>query len=299
MPKVTKAVIPAAGLGTRFLPATKSQPKEMLPIVDTPVMQYVVEEAAMAGLEDILIITGRGKRSIEDHFDYHPELEERLERSAKNGLLSQLREIAAMANLFYIRQKETKGLGHAILHARPHVGDQPFCVLLGDTLFAGAETGCSERLLQAYQQLSKPVIAVERVDKEKTDRYGIIDGEEIEPGLFRLRGLVEKPLPAEAPSDLAVAGRYVLTPDVFDRIEGAERQRDGEIGLTPALNDMARDGEVYAQLYDGKRYDIGNRLDYVLTTIEFALARADIGEQVREHIKSLAEQWDRAGEKSQ
>ncbi len=287
MKPVVKAVIPAAGMGTRFLPATKSQPKEMLPIVDTPVMQYVVEEAASAGLQDILIITGRGKRSIEDHFDHNPELEEQLMRKKDERQLLHMRGIADMAELFYIRQKNPRGLGHALLHARRHVDDEAFVVLLGDTLMWGAGDSCTQQLVDAYKKLNKPVIAVERVDPDKTGRYGIIEGVEVEPGLFRLKQLIEKPAPDEAPSNLAIAGRYLLQPSIFDAIETAERQRDGEIGLTPALNKLAQEDEVYAMLFEGKRYDIGNRLDYVLTTIEYALRREDIGPAVRQHIEQL------------
>lgn len=290
MPKmkpVIKAVIPAAGMGTRFLPVTKSQPKEMLPIVDTPVMQYVVEEAVSAGLQDVLIITGRGKRSIEDHFDYNPELEVLLERKEKGQLLTVMRGIADMADLYYIRQKNPRGLGHALMHARRHVDDEPFVVLLGDTLMWGPDDSCTQQLVKAYQKLRKPVIAVEKVDHDKVGRYGIIEGEEVEPGLFRLKRLIEKPDPDETPSDLAIAGRYLLEPSVFEAIAQAERQRDGEIGLTPALNQMARDGEVYAMLFNGKRYDIGNRVDYVLTTIEYALRRPDIGPAIRQYLRSL------------
>jgi UTP--glucose-1-phosphate uridylyltransferase len=287
MRQICKAIIPAAGLGTRFLPATKSQPKEMLPIVDTPVMQYVVEEAVNSGLEDILIITGRGKRSIGDHFDYHPELEGMLERAEKDTLLSQVREIADMADLYYVRQKEAKGLGDAILHARRHIDDEPFVVLLGDTLMSGQGAPCTRQLIEAYERLGKPIIALERVDREKVGRYGIIDGEETEPGIFRLRSLIEKPSVEEAPSDLAIAGRYLLPPKIFDLIEQSEPQRDGEIGLTPALNRLAREGELFGLLYDGKRYDIGNRLDYVLTIIDYALRRDDIGPQVRAYLAGL------------
>ncbi len=289
MSSVTKAIIPAAGKGTRFLPATKSQPKEMLPIVDTPVMQYVVEEAVDSGLEDILIVTGRDKRSIEDHFDYHPELEGVLEKAEKSALRDQVREIADLANLFFIRQKEVLGLGDALLTGRRHIGSEPCAVLLGDTIMAnGGGEPCSKQLISVFEKTGKPVIAVEKVDPSKTGRYGIIDGEEIEPGLFKLRSLIEKPEPEEAPSNLAIAGRYILTPDIFDLIETAERQRDGEIGLTPALNQMAERGELYALLFDGKRYDIGNRLDFVLTNIDFALRRADIGADVREYIRRIA-----------
>jgi len=290
MQTVNKAVIPAAGLGTRFLPATKSQPKEMLPIVDTPVMQYVVEEAVESGLQDILIITGRGKRSIEDHFDFHPELEETLLRNGKAQLLSQVREIADMANLHYIRQKQALGLGHAIAHARRHVGRSPFAVLLGDTLMAGGPEPCTLQLVKAFERLGKPIIAVERVARDKVGRYGIIEGQEVEPGVFRLRRLIEKPSVEEAPSELAIAGRYVLTAEIFDHIEQAGRQRDGEIGLTPALSRMAEHSELYALLFHGKRYDIGNRLDYILTTIEFALRRQDLGPAVRACIFDLARQ---------
>jgi len=284
---LTKAVIPAAGMGTRFLPATKSQPKEMLPIVDTPVMQYVVEEAVSAGLDDVLIITGRGKRSIEDHFDYNPELEVLLERKDKAQLLDVIRGIADMADLHYIRQKNPRGLGHALLHAQRHVDDEPFVVLLGDTLMWGPGDSCTRQLVEAYNRLRRPLVAVERVDPDKTGRYGIIEGEEVEPGLYRLKRLIEKPDPDEAPSTLAIAGRYLLEPSIFDAINRAERQRDGEIGLTPGLNHLAQQGEVYAMLFDGRRYDIGNRLDYVTTTVEFALRRQDIGPALREHLRHL------------
>jgi UTP--glucose-1-phosphate uridylyltransferase len=292
MSSVMKAIIPAAGKGTRFLPATKSQPKEMLPIVDTPVMQYVVEEAVASGLEDILIVTGRDKRSIEDHFDYHPELEGALQKAEKNSLWHQVREIADLANLYFIRQKQALGLGDALLTGRQHIGAEPFAVLLGDTIMAngGAGEPCSKQLISAFERIRKPIIAVEKVDPAKTGRYGIIDGEEVQPGLFKLRSLIEKPAPEEAPSNLAIAGRYVLTPDIFDYIETAERQRDGEIGLTPALNHMADRGELYALLFTGKRFDIGNRLDFVLTTIEFAIRRPDIGAEVREHIERIAQE---------
>jgi UTP--glucose-1-phosphate uridylyltransferase len=285
---ITKAVIPAAGRGTRFLPATKAQPKEMLPIIDTPVIQFVVEEAVQAGIEDVLIITGREKRAIGDHFDRSSALEHHLEERNEFALLRQIRNISELVRLFAVRQKEQRGLGDAILYAQPHVNEEPFAVLLGDTIVESANNRpVTQQLIHLFAQVRTTILAVEEVPHDKVGRYGIIDGEEIEPGLFRLNRLVEKPSPDEAPSNLAIAGRYVLTPRIFDYISHTDPGKSGEIQLTDALNDMAGREQVHAWRMEGRRYDIGNRLDYLKTTVEFALRREDLAEPFRKFLKDI------------
>ncbi len=288
MPVVTKAVIPSAGRGTRFLPATKAQPKEMLPIVDTPTIQFVVEEAVASGIRDILIITGKDKRSIEDHFDRSVDLEMHLERSNKQDDLHDIRKLAELANIHYIRQGSQKGLGHAILRARDHVGNEPFCVLLGDTII-DAPTPCTSQLLKAFADLDGPVIGLAKVAKEKVSRYGIISGEEIAPRTYSLSDLVEKPSIEQAPSDLAVGGRYVLTPDIFDYLAKTKPGKNDEIQLTDALRLQCRDRAMYGYNYEGVRYDIGNRVDYVLTQIEFALRRPDLKEGLAPYLRKIVD----------
>jgi len=285
---ISKAVIPAAGLGTRFLPATKAQPKEMLPIIDTPVIQFVVEEAVRSGIEDVLIIIGRTKRAINDHFDRSFELEQYLEEREKPELLRQIRDISELVRLFSVRQREQRGLGDAILYAQQHVNSEPFAVLLGDTIVESAnDKPVTQQLMHLYTQLRAPIIAVEEVPHDKVSRYGVIAGTEIESGLFRLERLVEKPSPDEAPTNLAIAGRYILTPSIFGYLEHTSPGKLGEIQLTDALNAMASQEQVFAWRMSGRRYDIGNRLDYLKTTVEFALRRPDLAEPFREFLEEI------------
>jgi len=279
-----KAVIPAAGLGTRFLPATKAQPKEMLPVYDKPTIQYVIEEAVESGVDDILIITGKGKRSIEDHFDRSFELEYILQEKGKFEFLEEVKTITDLADIHFIRQKKQKGLGDAIHWAKKHVGNEPFVVMLGDTITKGT-VPCTKQLIDIYVKYGKSAIAVEEVPNEKVERYGIIDGDEIEKGVYKINRLVEKPPLAEAPSNLAIMGRYVLTPDIFNHIENTEPGVGGEIQLTDALSKL--DG-IYGQVFDGKSYDIGNRLDWLKTSLEFAMddpnAKDDLLAFIKEKI---------------
>lgn len=288
MKPVRKAVIPAAGLGTRFLPATKAQPKEMLPIVDTPIIQYVVEEAVAAGIEDILIITGRGKRAIEDHFDRSIELESFLAKGDKEALLEQIRSIAEMVNVHFIRQKEALGLGHAILQARQHVGDEPFAVLLGDEIFTGAEP-CLGELIGQFQANGGSVIAVRPVPREQVRRYGVIDPVAAAGNgpLYRVRRLVEKPEPEEAPSNLSVVGRYVIEPEVFAVLADLPPGKNGEIQLTDALDILCRTRSVFGYETRAKRYDVGDKLGYIQATVEYALARRDLGPALASYLQAL------------
>ncbi len=276
MGAITKAVIPAAGRGTRFLPATKAQPKEMLPIVDTPTIQYVVEEAVACGITDILIITGKDKRSIEDHFDRSIELEMCLEKGNRQQVVKDLRRISEMANIHYVRQAEQKGLGDAILHARYHVDNEPFVVLLGDAVVYSEGRPCIGQLVDCFDKVGGPVIGLEKVPKEKVSRYGIMDGQKIGPRTFVLSDLVEKPSIEEAPSAYAVGGRYLLTPDIFKYLETTKPGKNGEIQLTDALRRQLGERPVFGYQYEGLRYDIGNRLDYLMTQVEFGLRREDL-----------------------
>lgn len=262
-----KAVIPAAGFGTRFLPATKAQPKEMLPVFDKPTIQYVIEEAVASGIDDILIVTGKNKRSIEDHFDKSFELEYTLEQAGKTKYLKQVRDITDLADICYIRQKEQKGLGDAIYCAKKHVGDEPFAVMLGDTITKG-NTPCTKQLIDIYNKYNASAISLEKVPMEKVERYGIIKGHEIENDVYKIDELVEKPPVDQAPSNLAIMGRYVLTPDIFDKIKETGAGVGGEIQLTDAL---AKLDNIYGNTFEGKTYDIGNRLEWLKTSIEFAM----------------------------
>lgn len=279
-----KAVIPAAGLGTRFLPATKAQPKEMLPVYDKPTIQYVVEEAVESGVDDILIITGKGKRPIEDHFDRSFELEHHLKTKGKEDYLKEVEYISNLADIHFIRQKKQKGLGDAIYCAKKHVGDEPFVVMLGDTITKG-ESPCTKQLIDVYEKYGKSAIAVEEVPEEKIERYGIIGGNEVEPGVIDINQLVEKPPRSVAPSNLAIMGRYFLTPDIFDHIENVEPGYGGEIQLTDALAKL--DG-IYGKVFVGDSYDIGNRVDWLKTSLKFAMedenSRADILEFIQNDI---------------
>jgi len=283
---ISKAVIPAAGMGTRFLPATKAQPKEMLPIIDTPVIQFVVEEAVHSGIEDVLVIIGRSKRAIGDHFDRSFELEQFLEERGNHELLHQIRDISELVRLFSIRQKEQRGLGDAILCAQQHVNSESFAVLLGDTIVESASgVPVTKQLMQVHAEVGATLVAVEEVAPDKVSRYGIIAGKEVGKGLFRLDRLIEKPSPEEAPSHLAIAGRYILTAKIFGYLERTPPGKMGEIQLTDALNVMASQEPVYAWRMDGRRYDIGNRLDYLKTTVEFALRHKDLAEPFRQFLE--------------
>jgi len=287
MTVVRKAVFPAAGLGTRFLPATKAQPKEMLPLVDKPTIQYVVEEAVASGISQIIIVTGRGKRAIEDHFDASFELEYYLNDRKKVDELAQIKTISELAEVCYVRQKEPLGLGHAILCARALVGDETFAVFLGDDIIGGAPTPCMRQLLDAYEKYDGPVIAVERVPRERIHQYGVIAGTPKGGNVWEISDLVEKPRAEEAPSDLAIIGRYVLTPDVFALLAGTAADSRGEIQLTDALRALRRQRPMYAVEFEGKRYDTGDKLGFLKATVEFALARPDLADEFRAYLRSL------------
>lgn len=276
--KVRKAIIPAAGLGTRFLPATKAQPKEMLPIVDKPTIQYIVEEAVKSGIEDIIIVSGRGKRAIEDHFDTSYELEQTLAKKDKQELLKSVQNISSLANIHYIRQKEPRGLGHAIYCANRFIGQEPFAVLLGDDIVQ-SEQPCLAQLIDIYNDKQSSVVGVQQVEKEQVSNYGVIEPDnsiEISANTIKLKSLVEKPNMDEAPSNYAVMGRYILTPEIFSILEHLEPGKGGEIQLTDAINILNQRDEVFAYNFTGKRYDIGNKLGFIKATIDFALNREDL-----------------------
>ncbi len=287
--RVRKAVIPAAGMGTRFLPATKAQPKEMLPVVDKPAIQYVVEEAVQAGIRDILIVTGRGKRAIEDHFDRTPELEAVLEQRGEEGLLREVRGLSEMANLHYVRQVSPFGLGHAVACAAPFVGEEPFAVLLGDDLIVGGDPAIG-RMVSLFLEHGASVLAVERVPRESVSAYGVVKVEPLGPGLYRVLDLVEKPSPEEAPSDLAIVGRYVLEPLIFSFLQHVSPGKGGEIQLTDGLRLLVRSRPVLAWEVEGVRYDIGEKLGYIRAIIEVALHRPDTGPALRAYLKGVMDE---------
>ncbi|MDY4560571.1 MAG: UTP--glucose-1-phosphate uridylyltransferase GalU [Peptostreptococcus porci] len=275
--KVRKAVIPAAGLGTRFLPATKAQPKEMLPIVDKPTLQYIIEEAVASGVEEILIITGRNKKSIEDHFDKSVELELELENKGKHDLLETVRGISNMVNIHYIRQKEPRGLGDAIHCARYFIGDEPFAVMLGDDIVDnGNGTPCLKQLIDVYEKYQTTILGVQEIDKKDTDKYGIIDGKKMENDVYKVDALVEKPSTESAPSNVAILGRYIITPDIFDILGDLPPGKNDEIQLTDALEKLIKDDGMYAYTFEGKRYDLGDKLGFLKATVDFALKRNDL-----------------------
>ncbi len=286
MMKITKAIIPAAGLGTRFLPATKAMPKEMLPILDKPTIQYIVEEAAKAGIEDIIIVTGKHKRAIEDHFDNQKELEITLENSGKTELLEKVQFSTNLANIFYVRQKEQKGLGHAILTAKQFIGNEPFAVLLGDDIVESDDPAIKQ-LMDVYEQTEKSVIGVQEVRPEDTHRYGIIDPVSQNGRLYDVKKFVEKPAPGTAPSNLAIMGRYVLTPDIFDYLANQGEGAGGEIQLTDAIERFNADSQVFAYDFEGNRYDVGEKLGFVKTTIEYALKDEEMRDELKAFIQSL------------
>ena len=276
-----KVVIPAAGLGIRFLPATKAQPKEMLPVVDKPAIQYVVEEAVASGMTDIIIITGRGKRAIEDHFDKSYELEHKLRESGNAEALAEVQKIASMADIFYIRQKEQLGLGHAILCAKKHVGNEPFAVMLGDDIVVN-ERPCIGQLVEAFEQVKSSVVGVEQVPKSRIQRYGVIKGKRFKDDLYKVDDLVEKPAPEEAPSDLAIIGRYVFQPEIFSFLEKIGPGKGGEYQLTDAMRLLCRKNGLYGLKFKGRRYDIGSKADWVRATIELSMERKDLADELRQ-----------------
>jgi len=284
--RVKKAIIPAAGLGTRFLPATKAQPKEMLPIVDKPTIQYIVEEAVASGIEDILIITGRGKRAIEDHFDKSYELEEELSKKEKHDLLKIIQGVSKMVDIHYVRQKEALGLGHAIYCARKFIGDEPFAVMLGDDIVV-SEKPCLQQMIEMYDRYNTTVIGVQIVPDEDVNKYGIIKAKNIEDRVYLVEDLVEKPCIDKAPSNIAIMGRYVIDPEIFHILEGLETGVGGEIQLTDALKILNQQKQIYGYIFNGKRYDVGDRLGYLEATVEFALNRDDLKEDFKKYLKNI------------
>jgi UTP--glucose-1-phosphate uridylyltransferase len=283
---VRKAVFPAAGLGTRFLPATKAQPKEMLPLVDKPIIQYGVEEAVASGVSNIILVTGRGKNAIEDHFDVSVELETFLEARGKKEQLAEIRRISNAINLSYVRQGEPLGLGHAVLVTRTLVGDEPFAVILADDVIDATPPALAQ-MIAVFNEVQGPVLAVERVPKQDVSSYGIIDAEEIRPGVYKIRDMVEKPPRDEAPSDLAIIGRYILTPDIFPALEATVSDRTGEIQLTNGLRRLLKDRPIYGCRIDGIRHDTGNKLGFLKAVVHFALRRPDLARQFTDYLKEI------------
>ncbi|MGD6778624.1 UTP--glucose-1-phosphate uridylyltransferase GalU [Sutcliffiella horikoshii] len=288
--RVKKAIIPAAGLGTRFLPATKAQPKEMLPIVDKPTIQYIIEEAIASGIEDIIVVTGRGKRAIEDHFDISFELEETLEKKNKTKLLKEVQDISSMTNIHYIRQKEANGLGHAIWCARKFIGNEPFAVLLGDDIVQ-SDTPCLKQLIDVYENYESSVVGVQEVADEDVSKYGVVapKGDEVAPNLIRAETFVEKPALEDAPSNYAIMGRYVLTPEIFNILENLPPGAGNEIQLTDAIKVLNQFQSVLAYNFAGQRYDVGDKFGFIKATVDFALQRDDLSEDVAAYIKELYE----------
>jgi UTP--glucose-1-phosphate uridylyltransferase len=285
---IKKAVIPAAGFGTRFLPVTKAQPKEMIPIVDTPVIQYVVQEAVDSGITDILLIIGRGKRAIEEYFDRSWELERSLEEKGKFKLLKQIQDITNMANIHFVWQKEMLGLGHAVMHARTFVGNEPFAVLLGDTLIEGNnDRPVTAQLIDVYEKYKGSVVGLEKVLPEMVSRYGVIDGEHVEGRVYKAKGFVEKPSIEDAPSDLAIASRYVFSPEIFNFLQNTKPGKNDEIQLTDAMKAMLSEHDMYGLHFDGRRYDVGNKLDFIKTNLIFGLKTRDIKDELRKWLKSF------------
>lgn len=284
--RIKKAIIPAAGLGTRFLPATKAQPKEMLPIVDKPTIQYIVEEAVASGIEEILIITGRNKRAIEDHFDKSVELEDELESSNKKELLKMIQGISNMVDIYYMRQKEPRGLGHAISRAKTFVGNEPFAVMLGDDV-VDSGVPCLKQLINCYDRYKTSILGVQPVNKEDVCKYGIVKGIEIENKIYKVNNMVEKPKVEEAPSNIAILGRYIITPQIFEILENTKPGKGGEIQLTDALRELAKQEAMYSYCFEGKRYDVGDKLGFLKANIEFALKRDDLREDLISYLLNL------------
>lgn len=288
MKKVRKAIIPAAGLGTRFLPATKAMPKEMLPIVDKPTIQYIVEEAIESGIEDIIIVTGKSKRAIEDHFDFNFELEQNLLEKEKFGLLEKINHASNLADIHYIRQKEPRGLGHAVWCARKFIGDEPFAVLLGDDIVQ-SDTPCLKQLINQYHETHSSVIGVQQVPDSETNRYGIIDPESQADRRYQVRNFVEKPKQGTAPSNLAIMGRYILTPEIFTFLDRQEAGAGGEIQLTDAIQNLNTIQRVFAYNFEGQRYDVGEKIGFIKTTIEFAIKDPELRGEVLEYLDAIIE----------
>ena len=288
MKKIRKAVFPVAGLGTRFLPATKASPKEMLPVVDKPLIQYAVEEAVEAGIEQLIFVTGRNKRSIPDHFDKAYELEAELEAKGKDKLLKLVKDIVPpYVSCIYLRQSEALGLGHAVLCAKPVVGDEPFSVILADDLIENGSNGCVKQMVQSYEQHNASVLAVQQVDKDETDKYGIVSLENKTDNEGFISGIVEKPAPADAPSTLAVVGRYILNPRIFHFLEKTQKGAGGEIQLTDAISDLLENEKVFAYPFEGIRYDCGSKLGYLQANVELGMKHPEIGEEFTEYLNSL------------
>ncbi|MGL5086736.1 MAG: UTP--glucose-1-phosphate uridylyltransferase GalU [Clostridium sp.] len=287
--KVRKAIIPAAGLGTRFLPATKAQPKEMLPIVDKPTIQYIIEEAIASGIEEILIITGRNKKCIEDHFDRSIELELELAKSGKDELLEIVNQISNMVDIHFIRQKEPRGLGHAINCARAFVGDEPFAILLGDDIVYNDEKPCLKQLMDCYNEYKTSVLGVQTVPQEHVSRYGIVDGIQIEDRVMKVKGLVEKPSVEEAPSNVAILGRYIVTPKIFEILENTKPGKGNEIQLTDALLTLIGEEAMYAYNFEGRRYDVGDKQGFLEATVEYALRNPELKDGLVEYLKTVIE----------
>ena len=289
---VKKAIIPAAGLGTRFLPATKVQAKEMLPIVDKPTLQYIIEEAIESGIEEILIVTGRNKKSIEDHFDRSVELELELEQKGKTAMLEMVQDISNMVNIHYIRQKEPKGLGHAIHCAKSFIGNEPFAVLLGDDI-VDASTPCLKQMIDAYDEYKTTVLGVQEVARENVDKYGILDVKHIEDRVYKVKDMVEKPAVEEAPSNIAILGRYIITPEIFNILENQAPGKGGEIQLTDALQTLATKEAIYAYNFEGRRYDVGDKLGFLEATVDFALKRPELRDDFIEFLKTKSDKIER------
>ena len=285
--KIRKAIIPAAGLGTRFLPATKAQPKEMLPIVDKPTIQYIIEEAVASGIEEILIITGRSKKCIEDHFDKSVELELELGKSGKEEMLKMVRDISDMVDIHFIRQKEPKGLGHAISCAKTFVGNEPFAVLLGDDIVYNEGKPCLKHLIDCYDEYNTSVLGVQTVEAKDVNKYGIVNGIHIEDRVYKVKGLVEKPAVEEAPSNVAILGRYIITPRIFKILEETKPGKGGEIQLTDALLNLMSEEAMYAYDFEGTRYDVGDKLGFLKATVEYALRREDLRDGFIEYLNIL------------
>ncbi|WP_455543870.1 UTP--glucose-1-phosphate uridylyltransferase GalU [Intestinibacter sp.] len=286
--RVRKAIIPSAGLGTRFLPATKAQAKEMLPIVDKPTLQYIIEEAIASGIEEILIVTGRNKKCIEDHFDRSVELELELANKNKTEMLKMVQDISNMVNIHYIRQKEPKGLGHAIHCAKSFIGNEPFAVLLGDDI-VDAETPCLKQMINAYDEYKTSILGVQEVATENVDKYGILDVKHIEDRVYKVKDMVEKPSVEEAPSNIAILGRYIITPEIFNILETQEPGKGGEIQLTDALKTLATREAIYAYNFEGRRYDVGDKLGFLEATVDFALKRPELRDEFMSFLESKAD----------
>lgn len=289
--RIRKAIIPAAGLGTRFLPATKAMPKEMLPIVDKPTIQYIVEEAVSSGIEDIIIVTGKGKRAIEDHFDNSFELEYHLSDKAKWDLLEEVRRPSEMADIHYIRQKEPRGLGHAVWSARKFIGDEPFAVLLGDDIVETEGTPCLKQMMNVFERYGRSVVGVKPVPHEEVSRYGIVDADLLEERIYRAKRLVEKPRPEDAPSNLAIMGRYILTPGIFSELEAQQEGVGGEIQLTDAIARLGEKESIMAYHFEGERHDVGEKLGFIETSIHYALKHEEMRGQLLSYMENLLQQY--------